>query len=61
MPSDTSKMLVSGPRSILVPSVEDAAEVDEDELRPLARALIELAFQMLSDERPSKAEEEQAA
>jgi len=61
VPSDISKIEVSGVRSILT-TQDDEAVVDLDEtLRPLARAFIELAIQMLSDEKLSKAEEEQAA
>ena len=61
MPSDISKIEVSGVRSILT-TQDNEAVVDLDEtLRPLARAFIELAIQMLSDEKLSKAEEEQAA
>jgi len=61
VPSDISKIEVSGVRSILT-TQDNEAVVDLDEtLRPLARAFIELAIQMLSDEKLSKAEEEQAA
>lgn len=41
---------MSGPRRILTSSTEDDNDRDAGELRPLARALIELAIQLLEDE-----------
>lgn len=42
---------MSGARRILIPSTQDNGEREGDELRPLARALIELAIQLFEDEK----------
>lgn len=54
---------MSGARRILTSSIQDDGDRQSDELRPLARALIELAIQLFEDEKEKvqQIESEEAA
>ena len=52
---------VSGAQRILTGETDKRIEEREKDLRPLARALIELAIQIALDEKLNEVKEEQAA